>query len=82
MGSVIEPYDSDRMFPVFGYGGIPRALGNVTNHCFAMNGNPTKPEINGIQNIIAAYRQTLPSIELSGPTYFTPLLREYQKYVS
>ena len=27
IGSVIEPYDSDRMFPVFGFGGIPRHMG-------------------------------------------------------
>ena len=28
VGNVIEPYDSDRMFPVFGFGGIPRRLGD------------------------------------------------------
>ena len=52
VGQVIEPYDSDRMFPVFGFGGIPRHLGvNGVSHCFAMNGNPMDPKINGIQNI-------------------------------
>lgn len=39
VGSVVEPYDSDKMFPVFGFGGIPRHMGiNGVNHCFAMNG--------------------------------------------
>jgi hypothetical protein len=46
VGKVVEPYDSDRSFPVYGFGGIPRHMGQYkTNHCFAMNGNPTNPEI-------------------------------------
>ena len=40
VGGVIEPYDSDRSFPVYGFGGIPTHMGiNQTNHCFPMNGN-------------------------------------------
>lgn len=57
IGYVVEPYDADRSFPVFGFGGIPRHMGqNSTNHCFAMNGNPTQPDIVGIQNILTTYR--------------------------
>ena len=57
IGNVVEPYDADRSFPVFGFGGIPRHMGqNSTNHCFAMNGNPTQPDIVGIQNILTTYR--------------------------
>ena len=82
VGSVVEPYDSDRSFPVFGFGGIPRHMGQqTTNHCFAMNGNPAHPEIVGVEKIIETYRKTLLNIELSGPTYFAPLLREFQNYV-
>ena len=52
-GSVVEPYDYDRMFPVFGFGGIPRHLGeNATNHCFAMNGNRGDPNVAGVQGIL------------------------------
>ena len=75
VGMVVEPYDSDRSFPVFGFGGIPRHLGvNSVNHCFAMNGNPGDPNITGIQAIVETYRQTLPQIGLGGPTLFGPLL--------
>jgi hypothetical protein len=70
------------MFPVFGFGGIPKPLGGVINHCFAINFNPQEPQIYGIQNIIQTYRQNLPWIDLSGPTLFTPLLREFEKYVA
>jgi len=57
VGMVIEPYDNDKSFPVFGFGGIPRHLGqNATNHCFAMNGNAGDPNIVGIQGIVDSYR--------------------------
>ena len=79
VGSVVEPYDSDKMFPVFGFGGIPRwqPPGNQISHCFAINGNPGNPQINGIANIVNCYRQTLPNIGLAGPTHFAPLLSEF-----
>lgn len=57
VGAVIEPYDNDRSFPVFGFGGIPRHLGvNSVSHCFAMNGNSANPTIEGIQGIVQTYR--------------------------
>ena len=60
VGQVVEPYDSDRQFPVFGFGGIPRHMGlNAVSHCFAMNGNMAMPNIEGIQQIVGTYRQTL-----------------------
>lgn len=59
VGSIVEPYDADKSFPVFGFGGIPRHMGiNGTSHCFALNGNPANPEIFGIANIIETYRAT------------------------
>lgn len=49
VGSILEPYDSDRLFPTFGFGGIPRYMNtSVVSHCFALNGTPDKPEIFGI----------------------------------
>jgi Copine len=81
VGLVVEPYDSDRSFPVYGFGGIPRHMGqNSTNHCFPMNGNVANPELIGIDSIIRCYRETLPSISLSGPTYFGPLLKNFANY--
>lgn len=46
-----------------------------------MNGNPQAPEIQGIDAIVGVYRQTLPSIALSGPTFFAPLLNQFKNYV-
>lgn len=82
VGMVVEPYDSDRSFPVFGFGGIPKHLHlNSVNHCFAVNGNPANPDIVGIEQIVRTYKETLPMITLGGPTLFAPLLEEFKSYV-
>lgn len=82
VGKILEPYDYDRNFPVFGFGGQARHLNFATSHCFAINGQ-ANPEINGIENILQVYQQTLAegSIKLSAPTYFYPLLSEFRKFV-
>lgn len=81
VGSILEPYDSDRMFPTFGFGGIPRYMGaNAVSHCFAMNGTPANPEIYSVQNIVQCYRDKLPGITLSGPTYFGEILNQFNQY--
>ena len=83
VGSVLKPYDSDRSFPLYGFGGIPRHMGQMgVSHFFPVNGNVSNPEVFGIQGMIDAYRSTLPSISLSGPTYFAPLLQNFGQYVS
>jgi hypothetical protein len=63
------------MFPVFGFGGIPRHMGlNNIQHCFPINGNVASPAIFGLRDIVNTYKQTLNQIGLGGPTHFAPLL--------
>ena len=82
VGSIVEPYDLDKAFPVFGFGGIPRHMGiNGVSHCFAVNGNPGNPEIFGIQNIVATYKDSLSKVGLGGPTLFAPILQEFRNFV-
>ena len=53
VGSILEPYDNDRSFPVFGFGGIPRHMNiNSVSHCFSLNGNPENPNIVGVEGIV------------------------------
>ena len=53
VGSIVEPYDADKSFPVYGFGGVPHHMGiNYTSHCFPLNGNEANPAIFGIANII------------------------------
>ena len=57
VGSILEVYDNDRSFPVYGFGGVPLFMGqNTVNHCFPLNGNPSNPEVFGTQGILQTYR--------------------------
>ncbi len=48
IGSILETYDDNKSFPVWGFGGIPKFLGDKDpNHCFPLNGDPNNPEVNG-----------------------------------
>ena len=72
-GSIVAFYDYDKLFPVYGFGGRPifqNGRNNQVSHCFNINFK-NDPEIEGINNIILAYRESLSKIELSGPTFFS-----------
>ena len=61
VGEVIEPYDSDSMFPFYGFGGCPNNSLFVS-HCFPLNGNEKDPEIESIYGVVDAYRNSLKKI--------------------
>lgn len=71
VGMILMDYDQDKMIPTFGYGAM---LNNSVNHCFALNFNPSNPELNGIPSVLAAYKNSFKYCGLSGPTLFAPLL--------
>mmetsp|Transcript_3269 Transcript_3269/g.4610 ORF Transcript_3269/g.4610 Transcript_3269/m.4610 type:complete len:592 (+) Transcript_3269:72-1847(+) len=78
IGNVIEFYDSDKKFPVFGFGGKQGGTETVS-HCFAANGNPSEPDAHpqpGVAGILQTYYNSMKQIRLSGPTLFAPLLAE------
>jgi hypothetical protein len=57
----LECYDADHSFPVYGFGGEPRFMGQFSvNHCFPLNGNYENPEVVGTEGILGLYRQNLP----------------------
>jgi len=74
VGSILSYYDRDGMIPVYGYGGC-LADGQV-NHCFALNGNPSNPEVPGIKGVLDAYHMAIQNVRLSGPTYFAPIIHQ------
>ena len=49
---------------------------NSTSHCFPLNGNKSNPEIKGCEGILAKYTETINKLELSGLTYFLPVLQK------
>lgn len=76
---IVESYDSDKMIPTFGFGAkphFPNINSNVVSHCFPINDNPTNPEIQGFNDLMACYVQAISHLELAGPTYFGPILEQ------
>ena len=72
-GDILAVYDADQLFPVYGYGAESEGL-SAYLHCFALNGNQNNPEVNSIDNILKLYREKVPKLRFSGPTYFAPLI--------
>lgn len=76
--SILLNYDTDKKIPAFGFGGIPKMVGKVS-HCFPLSGNMGNTEALGVQQLMSMYNQALLNVELSGPTYFAPILTEIMK---
>lgn len=55
VGMVLEHYDTDKRFPAWGFGAALPPAG-TTSHCFALNGDPSRPEVEGVKGILQAYR--------------------------
>uniref|UniRef100_A0A8D0ABS8 Copine III n=1 Tax=Sander lucioperca TaxID=283035 RepID=A0A8D0ABS8_SANLU len=73
VGNVIQDYDSDKMFPAFGFGAqIPPTW--QVSHEFPLNFNPANPFCAGIEGVVEAYRVCLPQVKLYGPTNFSPII--------
>ena len=77
VGQVVEPYDTDKQFPIYGFGAYVRgkdgSFGHSVEHCFPLGPNGTV-EVNGLDGILHAYKESIPNVKLSGPTLFGPIL--------
>ena len=80
IGQVLEQYDTDKLFPAYGFGARLPPQGMVS-HDFALNGNVAQPEVAGVAGIMQAYKTTLQSIRLYGPTNFSPIIRRVTNHV-
>ena len=75
--SILAPYDSDQKIPCYGFGAkLPIDKFAAAHMCFPLNGNEAEPEITGVEEIVAAYQQTLDKCRLSGPTNVATLLNK------
>ncbi|XP_038652494.1 copine-4 [Scyliorhinus canicula] len=75
VGEICQDYDSDKMFPAFGFGArIPPD--SKVSHDFAINFNEENPECAGIQGVVEAYQKCLPKIQLYGPTNIAPIIQK------
>ena len=73
--NIIANYDSDNLFPVYGFGGIPEGK-NEVSHCFNINFNEDDANILGLDNIIKFYKDSLDKVKLWGPTHFEPVIKK------
>ncbi|XP_069544691.1 copine-4-like isoform X2 [Brachyistius frenatus] len=75
VGEICQDYDSDKMFPAFGFGAqIPPDF--KVSHDFAVNFNEENPECAGIQGVVEAYQACLPRLQLYGPTNIAPIIQK------
>jgi hypothetical protein len=80
VGNIIQEYDTDKSFPVYGFGAkLP--TGEVS-HCWALNGNPTNPGCLGVQGILDAYLLAVKNVTLYGPTNFSPVITTFSSMVT
>jgi len=75
VGSVLQTYDTDNMYPVYGFGAKvvqPNGQLSVVQHCFPVYAGGL--EVKGVDGILKAYHDCLNHVSLSGPTLFGPLI--------
>ena len=77
IGQVVEPYDTDKNFPLYGFGAYVRgkdgSFGRSVEHCFPL-GPGGASEVHGLEGILSAYKESINNVNLSGPTLFGPIL--------
>lgn len=79
VGEIIQDYDSDKMFPVLGFGARVPPTGQVS-HEFFVNMNPTSPFCGGIDGCVEAYKNCLSQVQLFGPTNFSPVMNHVAQF--
>eukprot|EP01039_Chlorochromonas_danica_P004770 gene4770-5230_t len=73
VGRILEHYDSDKKYPVYGFGArVREADGQFSpvQHCLSLGG----AEVQGVEGILRVYRGCLPNLMLSGPTLLAPII--------
>jgi len=75
IGHVLEAYDSNKEFGVYGYGA---QFGDNENMQFEypLNGNRENPNVEGIQGVLNVYYKTLEDVKLGFPTNFAPIINK------
>ncbi|KAK3574867.1 hypothetical protein QTP86_018328 [Hemibagrus guttatus] len=75
VGEIIQDYDSDKLFPAYGFGAKLPPDGKIS-HAFPLNGNNESPNCVGIEEVLEAYFQSLRKVQLYGPTNFAPVINQ------
>lgn len=77
--SILLNYDYDKMIQTYGFGAklrYPAMTSNQTSHFFPCSGDFQNCAGLGVEGVFQLYNHAITNVELSGPTYFSPLLTE------
>jgi len=81
VGNVLQEYDSDKVFPTFGFGAkVPP--NKEVSHAFPINFKTNSPNCSGVRGVVEAYKTSLTQLELFGPTNFAPMINLVSKFAS
>uniref|UniRef100_A0A8D2ZY42 Copine family member IX n=1 Tax=Scophthalmus maximus TaxID=52904 RepID=A0A8D2ZY42_SCOMX len=75
VGEIIQDYDSDKLFPAYGFGAKMPPDGKIS-HAFPLSGDNDNSSCVGIEGVLEAYFQSLRSVQLYGPTNFAPVINK------
>uniref|UniRef100_A0A8C5H7X6 C2 domain-containing protein n=1 Tax=Gouania willdenowi TaxID=441366 RepID=A0A8C5H7X6_GOUWI len=75
VGEIIQDYDSDKLFPAYGFGAKLPPDGKIS-HAFPLGGDAENPNCLGIEGVLEAYFQSLRTVQLYGPTNFAPVINK------
>jgi E3 ubiquitin-protein ligase RGLG len=70
IGRTLEPFDDDKLIPVFGFGDI------TTKDKGVFSFYPDNRPCNGFGEVLHRYTEITPHVQLSGPTSFAPIINE------
>ncbi|XP_063221686.1 copine-8-like isoform X2 [Bacillus rossius redtenbacheri] len=81
VGSIIQDYDSDKMFPVLGFGAKIPPTGHVS-HEFFVNLREDSPYCHTVSGVLEAYHNCVRQVQLYGPTNFAPVINHVARFAS
>lgn len=74
VGDILAAYDSDQLFPTYGFGAKLPPDFDVPSHKFPLSGSEDA-NCHTIEDVLNMYRHTLYNVRLSGPTEFSQIIR-------
>uniref|UniRef100_A0A3B4DA63 C2 domain-containing protein n=1 Tax=Pygocentrus nattereri TaxID=42514 RepID=A0A3B4DA63_PYGNA len=75
VGEIIQDYDSDKLFPAYGFGAKIPPDGKVS-HAFPLNTDCENANCVAIEGVLEAYYECLRTVQLYGPTNFAPVINQ------
>ncbi|XP_029574385.1 copine-9 isoform X2 [Salmo trutta] len=79
VGDIIQDYDSDKLFPAYGFGAKLPPDGKIS-HAFPLSGDNENPNCVGIEGVLEAYFQSIRTVQLYGPTNFSPVINQVARH--